>query len=304
MTEWFEGKDWFPSKWGSEDELGALNTLSGRKVLRALKVVKTGRVYRLSHLIHNEMPVRASLHGPFSYFTSQRVYDHRPPLREPTLNKFGAAIGRLEMADHAATHLDSLNHIAADNRFYNGVDAFEVTTPRGTLKLGIETTPPIVTRGIMIGVPSLYKEEILAKGHAVTPDEVERFLSEKGLTVERGDAVFVYTGLSKLWMEPARYNEHWESSPGIGYELAKWLDRMEVCASGADTPSSEVSPPELKGTRLPVHQYLITKCGIRLIDNLKLDELARDAVHEFLFVCSPLPIKGGTASPVAPLAVV
>ncbi len=304
MTEWFEKGDWFPSKWGPDDFLGTLNTLSSDKVFEALKVVKKGRVYRLGHLMHNEMPVRAALHGPFAYFTSQRVYDHRPPLREPTANRFGAGLGRIEMVDHAATHLDSLNHISLNNKFYNGVDAFEATTPKGTLKLGVDTTPPIVTRGVMVDLPSMGKKEMLEKGHAVAPEEVEAFLTAKGLSVRRGDAVFFYTGVSKLWGEPQRYNEYWENSPGIGYELAKWLDKKDVSVSGADTPGSEVAPPELKQTRLPVHQYLVTKCGIRLIDNIKLDELARDLVYEFLFICSPLPIKGATASPVAPVAVV
>jgi kynurenine formamidase len=303
MAEWFDKDDWFPSKWGAEDELGTLNTLTAEKALSAMKVVKSGRVYRLGHLMHNEMPVRQALHGPFAYFTSQRVYDHRPPLREGTSNRFGAALGRIEMVDHAGTHIDALNHISADNKFYNGVDAFEATGPKGSLKLGMETTPPIVTRGVMVDVPSLQRREILEKGHAVTPEEVERSLEANELAVGEGDALFVYTGVSKLWGEPSKYNEYWEASPGIGYELAKWLGKRDVAVTGADTPGSEVAPPEQKGTRLPVHQYLVTKCGIRLIDNIKLDELARDRVNEFLFICSPLPIKGATASPVAPVAV-
>ncbi len=65
-----------------------------------------------------------------------------------------------------------------------------------------------------------------------------------------------------------------------------------------------MTPPELKNTRLPVHQYLIAKSGIRLIDNIKLDELSRDKIYEFAFICSPLLIKGATASPVSPLAIV
>lgn len=304
MGEWFERADWFPSKWGGADELGTLNTLSSEKLLSCLKLVKKGKIYRLAHLIYNEMPSRAALHGPFSFFTSQRVYDHRPPLREPTKNKFGAALCRLELVDHLGTHLDSLNHIALDNKFYNGIDSFQATTPRGTLKLGIETVPPIVTRGIMVDAASLAGKEVMEKGQAVGPGEVEKFLREKSLAVEKGDAFFVYTGVSKLWMEPSKYNEYYEGAPGISFELAKWLDNKDVSVAGADTPNTEVTPAELKGTRLPVHQYLITKCGIHLLDNIKLDELAREKVYEFLFVCTSLPIKGGTGSPVTPIAIV
>ncbi len=274
------------------------------KLLASMKLVKRGKVYSLAHLIYNDMPARVALHGPFSFFTSQRVYDHRPPIREPTANKFGASLCRLEMVDHLGTHLDSLNHVSLDNKFYNGHDAFQLTTPRGTLKLGIESVPPIVTRGIMIDASSLYNKEMLDKGHAINREDAERFLKENGLRLSAGDAVFVHTGISKLWMEPARYNEYFEASPGIGYSLAKWLGEMDISVAGADTPSTEVVPSEIRGTRLPVHQYLITKCGIRLIDNIKLDELARDKVYEFLFVCSALRIRGATGSPVNPLAIV
>ncbi len=302
MVEWFDGADWYPSKWGPSDELGTLNTLSPEKLLSSLKLVRRGKVYRLGHLIYNEMPLRVGLHGPFSFFTSQRVYDHRPPLREPTTNRFGAALCRLEMVDHLGTHLDSLNHVSLDNKFYNGNDAFEITTPKGTLRLGIDSVPPIVTRGVMVDAASLHGKETLAKGYAVTRRDAEEFLKKAGLTIGKGDAVFIHTGASRLWMEPAKYAEYYEAAPGIGYDLAKWLGEKDLSIIGADTPSTEVLPAELPGTRLPVHQYLLTKCGIRMIDNAKLDELARDRVYEFLFICSHLPIKGATASPVAPLA--
>ncbi len=303
MAEWFETADWYPSKWGPTDELGTLNALSKEKLLSSVKLVKKGKVYRLAHLIYNEMPVRVGLHGPFSFFISQRVYDHRPPIREPTKNKFGASLGRLEMVDHLGTHLDSLNHVSADNKFYNGIDAFQTTTPKGTLKLGMESVPPVITRGIMVDAALLSSKEILAKGYSVKPAEVERFLKERGLTLEKGDALFVHTGVSKLWMEPTKYNEYFEEAPGIGFELAKWLDKKDISITGADTPATEVLPAEQEGTRLPVHQYLLAKCGIRLIDNIKLDELAKDRVYEFLFVCASLPIRGATGSPVVPLAI-
>ncbi len=63
MVEWYETKDWFPSKWGRSDELGTLNALSSQKMLSALRLVKKGKAYSLAHLIHNEMPVRVALSG-------------------------------------------------------------------------------------------------------------------------------------------------------------------------------------------------------------------------------------------------
>jgi kynurenine formamidase len=60
--------------------------------------------------------------------------------------------------------------------------------------------------------------------------------------------------------------------------------------------------PEL-GT-LPGHTILIVRGGIHIIESLYLEELAAGGVREFAFVCLPLKVRGGTGSPVRPVAVV
>jgi kynurenine formamidase len=42
---------------------------------------------------------------------------------------------------------------------------------------------------------------------------------------------------------------------------------------------------------------------VKLIHNVKLDELAQKQVDEFAFVMQPLKIQGGSGSTVAPIAV-
>ncbi len=293
---------WFPAPWGPEDELGALHYVTPEKVLAALRLVKQGRSISLGHPIFVGMPGRAETHGPFGYWTSQRVYDHRPPLRKPATNKFGAALCRLELSDHLGTHLDALNHIAYDGKLYNGKDAFELTAPSGTLKLGIDTTPPILTRGVLIDGTDGTGEP-MKKGEPISLERTQAFLRTHSLTLEPGDAVVFHTGLSSLWFQSDRYNDYYEASPGVGYDTAKWLGEQKVALVGADCPSTEVTPAESPGARLPVHQLLITRHGVRLFDNLKLDELAKAGVYEFLFFASPLRIKGATASPIVPVAV-
>jgi hypothetical protein len=39
--------DWYPSRYGTEDTLGAINNLSPKKVLQAAKLIKTGKTYAL-----------------------------------------------------------------------------------------------------------------------------------------------------------------------------------------------------------------------------------------------------------------
>ena len=55
---------------------------------------------------------------------------------------------------------------------------------------------------------------------------------------------------------------------------------------------------------MEVHVHLIVESGIHIIECLNLEELARDGVKEFTFVALPLKIRGGTGSPIRPLALV
>jgi kynurenine formamidase len=94
-----------------------------------------------------------------------------------------------------------------------------------------------------------------------------------------------------------------DTCPGIGLAAAEWIAEQGVTIVGADTWNVEVSPCEDPKESDAVHQLLITKNGIRMIENMNLEELRRDKVWEFLFVCLPLNLKGATGSPVTPIAV-
>ena len=51
-----EAANWWPSKYGPDDEAGALNEISSSKVLEAVGLVQGGRVYDLAHVLHAEIP--------------------------------------------------------------------------------------------------------------------------------------------------------------------------------------------------------------------------------------------------------
>ena len=46
------------------------------------------------------------------------------------------------------------------------------------------------------------------------------------------------------------------------------------------------------------------RAGIHTLESLYLEDLAADDVRDFAFVCAPLKLRGGTGSPVRPLALV
>ena len=55
-------------------------------------------------------------------------------------------------------------------------------------------------------------------------------------------------------------------------------------------------------SKMEVHVHLLVEHGIHIIECLNLEELARDGVKEFMFVALPLKIRGGTGSPIRPVA--
>ncbi|MDE1853999.1 MAG: cyclase family protein [Thaumarchaeota archaeon] len=288
-----------PSKFGKDDEVGAMNFVTPKVVLEALKLVQSGRIFSLAHMLEDGMPVNW-FHQDFVYST----YRSAPEMLEyfsrsfPNTNRITFTNLRMEMSDHTGTHIDGLNHAAIGNEFYNGIDTRETTTARGTRKLGIETMPPLVSRGVLC---DMTLDHAYDKREVIAVADIRRVLAKEGVSVKKGDTILLYTGWERFWKTD---NQRYLSSmPGIGVQAANWLAGEGVVAVGSDTQSVEVEPNENPSEDGVVHQILITKNGVHLIENMKLGELASARAYEFLFVCAPLKIRGGTGSPVHPIAV-
>ena len=50
-------KQWWPSEWGEQDELGAMNRLGAHKVLEAAALISRGRVFDLSRTLDEDIPL-------------------------------------------------------------------------------------------------------------------------------------------------------------------------------------------------------------------------------------------------------
>src|SRR5207249_1111015 len=93
--------------------------------------------------------------------------------------------------------------------------------------------------------------------------------------------------------------------PGWHASTLPWLRDHRVAAIGADT-ANDVQPSGYRGLPTPVHYVGIVAMGLWLIDNCDLCELAatcnRLGRWTFLFMLSGLRLRGGTGSPVNPIA--
>jgi kynurenine formamidase len=210
-----------------------------------------------------------------------------------------SASALLVMAEHSGTHMDAICHQAEDLTLYGGVDVdASVQTPYGFTALGIDTVEPMLARGILLDVPRAVGRE-LEPGHAVSAAELET--AAEGIELREGDVVLVRTGAGALWDDRPAY----EAAAGVGADGSRWLAGHRPVAVGADNLAWDVHgavDPEL-GT-LPGHSLLIVRAGIHIIESLNLEVLAAEGVREFAFVCLPLKLRGGTGSPIRPIALV
>jgi kynurenine formamidase len=142
-------------------------------------------------------------------------------------------------------------------------------------------------------------EAPLAPGHVVAARELEAAARE--VELRPGDVVLVRLGSGAWWQDRPAY----EAAGGLGPDASAWLVERKPLAVGADNLAWDV--PGLRepglGT-LPGHVLLLVRAGVYILESVFLEELAADGVREFAFVCLPLKLRGGTGSPVRPIAIV
>ena len=136
-------------------------------------------------------------------------------------------------------------------------------------------------------------------GATVSREMVEAAVARAEVAIEPGDAVLIRTGWLETMLADPRF---YDGEPGIDLEAGEWLARRGVAVIGADNFAIEAIPFP-KGQVFPVHQSVLRGYGVALIEGLVLEPLARAGATQFLFMASPLPIVGGTGSPLAPVAV-
>jgi kynurenine formamidase len=90
----------------------------------------------------------------------------------------------------------------------------------------------------------------------------------------------------------------------LSLEAAQWLvEKQKAMLLGADNFGVESFPSKDPENFVPVHTYLQAEQGVSLLEALWLEDLSKDRVYEFLFIASPLKLRGGTGSPIRPIAI-
>ena len=276
-------------RWGRDDEIGALNLITTSKRKQAADLVKDG----VSVSLAADVDTVKAVDNPNPY--------------EFTMLAIGSDRIGVNYHGIAHTHLDSLAHINDNGVFYNGYtpDAAAVMKQGHTRNSIHNVKNGIFTRGILIDIPRLKGIPYLEPGTPIYVEDLEAWEKKAGVKVAAGDALFVRTGVwarrkaEGPWL---RGRAEGGRSAGLDPSVIPWLKQRDIAILGSDHPQY-VSPSNLRGA---VHDFALLYLGVHLFDNCDLEALADTAAArrrwEFLLTAAPLPIRGGTGSPLNPIA--
>jgi kynurenine formamidase len=257
--------------------------------------LRRSKVYDLAQPYFVGMP-HFPTHPPFLFGLTKK---HGDMVSESGMSSCADAIA---LGSHVGTHIDALCHFSSHGKLHGGVEAKTVQSDGGGIgRHSVDTIAPMLRRGVLLDIAAKFNTEALPADFIITPEHLESAAKAQNVAVENGDVLLLRTGWARFWNDAARYitGGHGMNPAGPGPELdgARWLSKQGVFAAGSDTVAFERVPGAM-----PVHVHLLVENGIHIIEALNLEELARDRIYEFVFVAAPLKIRGGTGSPIRPLA--
>jgi kynurenine formamidase len=287
-------EEWYPSRFGPDDRLGAMNNLTPEKTAEAAKLITTGKTYALGQVTGKKTPA----YGPrtFSITILQLSDGSGTPLGE---NK---AVGNDDLVNTyigIGSQLDGLGHMGIDHRYYNGVPVSEFVTTAGLTQFGTHALPPVATRGVLLDMTKQFGDPV-APGTAFNKAEIDAAAKAAGVTIGEGDIVLFHTGTMKS-QEGA--TELSPVEPGLGVGGAQYLADLGVVAVGADTWALEVIPFENEARPFDVHLTLLAKNGVYILENMVTHELAEDGVSEFFFTLGAPRLEGSVQAIINPVAI-
>jgi kynurenine formamidase len=318
-------ENWAPSEWGPDDKVGSVNRTTAAMVLQAVKLVKQGKVATMGKVYQGDAPT----------FGGRAWRMVIPGL--PTNGPFGPAeiyyndeylateIGQI------GTQFDGPGHIGIKTSkghfYYNGrfLEDPDVTT-YGLGPLGVEHVAKIgfVCRGVLLdavayngGPLPIPVENNMTDPGIITAEDVKKIVSNQGIDpIGEGDCVFLYTGHGDIWhpslwdtfdaAEKAKRVAAFNAGePGFGLSACEYMAERKIILWASDNWASEAVGKGFGGENaqpFECHYRMMTQRGIWNLENLDFSQLVADKAYEFLFVWSPLKIKGGTGSPGNPIA--
>jgi kynurenine formamidase len=289
-------KNW--GRWGPNDQRGTSNLITPAKIVNSAKLVKEGLVVSLAHAVPQKVEADVPAGAVF----------HR------TTNSIGpnSTLDNYQVSYHglATSHMDTFCHQFSDGQMFNGYAVAENITMETGCKKGdvMAWKDGVVTRAVLYDLPQLKGVEWIEPGTPITRADLEAWEKRAGVKAGPGDIVLLYVG---RWKRRAKEGPWAGQVAGYYADTIPWVKEREPAFLGHDfnidwNPRPGWGAAEgIVGN--PIHQAVLDWMGVNIVENLDL-ERAVDAArrlrrYEFLMMFAPLPVEGGTGSPVNPLAI-
>lgn len=319
-------------RWGTADELGALNLITAEKTHQASSCIRVGEVIPLSIPVSGDGPmgIYGSRRNPLHVMTEvgldvdclATVSAWSQAEASGISSLLGSGLARftddyLMLHLQSGTHWDSLAHCYYENYLYNGHAATTVTS-LGARRNSIERVAQaghVVTRGVLLDIARYRAVPWLPLDAVVLPSELEAVSEAQGVEIQPGDAILIRTGMWTFLRETKDLGAWSEAVPGLSWTCAEWFRDRDVAAVAADNSTLEAhnertfrlgeSGPEGEMPYL-FHMLAIRDIGMTLGELWDLDRLGAACVadkrYTFMLVAQPLPVSGGVGAPVCPVA--
>jgi kynurenine formamidase len=298
--EYLKWRDQFKTwgRWGADDQRGMTNLITASKILSAVRLVKEGLVVSIAHPVPQqadaEVPAGAVFHRTTNGISATGTTDNYQ------VSYHGLAL----------SHMDSFCHFFVDGKMYNGFSVAENITPEtGCKKDGVMVwREGIVTRAVLYDIPQLKGVDWIEPGTPITRADLEGWEKKAGVKAGPGDIILLYTG---RWKRRAAKGPVSGTVAGYYADTVPWIHEREVSFIGHDF-NIDWNPrpgwgPEQGIVANPIHIAVLNWMGVNIIENLDLEQAVMTARrlkrYEFMLTFAPIPVEGGTGSPINPLAV-
>ncbi len=283
-------------RWGPDDNAGTINLITPTKRIEAASMVRNGRAVSLAYPLN-------TVGGPGNWNPAQHYVRVVP----------GASVDYIGLLFHgyATTHVDALCHIFWQGKMWNGKPATDVTSLGARSGAVDAWANGINTRGVLIDIPRFRGVPYVAVGEPVRGWEIEAAAEKQGSEIRPGDAVIVYSGRAAFLAGNPQATPGLPPTAGLHVDCIPVLKRHDAAILGWDQLDAHPcgyemfeNPPAPGG---PVHVFAIVYMGLPLLDNARLEPLALACAEEnrweFMLNIGPLNVRGGTGSPVNPIAI-
>jgi len=291
-----EMKNW--GRWGADDQRGASNLITAEKSLSATRLVKSGIVISLAHAVPQKVDAEVP-EGSVFHRTTESIGDYN-------------TIDRYEVSYHglATAHMDAFCHFYLEGKMYNGYSVADNLTPEAGCKKDdiMAWRDGVVTRAVLYDMPQLKGVDWIEPGTPITRADLEAWEKKSGVKAGPGDVIMLYVG---RWKRRAAKGPDPSAIPGYFADVVPFIKERQVAFIGHDFNIDWSRRPgwgAAQGIPVnPIHQAVLNWMGVGIVENLDLERAVETARklkrYEFMLTFAPLPVEGGTGSPINPLAV-